>query len=264
MASLLEQMDKKQTFGRMTCETDLGKIDCFIDTTEAKYFYDSIEDNKGERAGAIVFNNKGKMIMFNMYLGGKIEETVLHNHFLSYHTHTRLLGSKKYSAPSCMDYITIIVQHCFGGNDAHLIFEREGCWVIRFDKNVIKRIKEKIKKFINKNSKTFNEQDLINFMKSEDGEVLRTIKILTNEYKIRLDQPPEILNKKKENILIYTPIGLQQYIELVRDNIGANVTFFNKKEIIMIPQLQQCIESRTSLAKICDIDPKILSKHMFG
>lgn len=224
----------------MQCYKSPYKVDCVITTKERKIF-DFLQSNSTESAGAMIFNQKGKLSKFNVFLGGTLNKTWGHNHIVMWHTHPSK-NNRKFSPPSHTDLRNFIigiynnisgVQRKILYSSAGLVFSDEGCWIFRCNDNLIKII-EKYRNKNNKSMKLFLDK--------------LTKKIV--EYSIGFAQLKYHRGKDAKKL------SYSQYIDNM-NKIGFKIKLVRRKKPIKICNVYQCIETATSKTKIYNIPADI-------
>ena len=81
----------------MQCYDKPFRVICKI-TSKQRYIFEYLQANfKHESAGAVIFDKKGNLLKFNVFMGGTTSSTWGHGHIVFWHTHptkpTRLLSS---------------------------------------------------------------------------------------------------------------------------------------------------------------------------
>ena len=255
----------------MQCYDKPYKVICKI-TSQQRYIFEYLQANfKNESAGALIFDKKGNLLKFNVFMGGTTSSTWGHGHIVFWHTHPTK-ETRSYSPPSFID-IKSMINGLFNNkldlpesilySIVGLVFAPEGCWVYRPNRFLIAAVK-RIKKLDNDN-KIKQKKKLINEIVGK-----------SRKLSIHLIQPKNYKDLKK-----YKKISTSKYCKEMgqlskvtqfggkrknrgggkKNNCGESIGFCMKLYPpgidIKLPGVYQCLESTTSPSRLYTIPPNV-------
>lgn len=257
----------------MQCYDKPYKVVCKI-TSQQRYIFEYLQANfKHESAGACIFDKKGNLLKFNVFMGGTTSSTWGHGHIVFWHTHPTK-STRLYSPPSFIDIRSMT--NSFFNNKLNLtdnilysvvglVFAPEGCWVYRPNRFLIAAIK-RIKK-LSKNDQLKEKKKLVNkiaertrilsihLIQPQNYKNLKKYKkINVNEYCRKMGQLSQIKqygNKRK------TKGGKKIGKNECGDSIGFCMKLFRPGVDIKLPGVYQCLESLDSPSRMYTIPPNV-------